>query len=830
MRAPLPTAGLRPRVRGKFLYLGSEKLYIRGVTYGAFRPDKEGREYTDFAQIDRDFAQMAASGFNAVRIPHTTPPRAVLDIAHRHGLWVMVGLSCEQYVGYLIDRHKAPDIRSEVRSKVRSSAGHPALLCYALGNEVPASIARWLGGKRINRYLQQLYRVVKSEDPEGIVTYVNYPTTEYLRLSFLDMLAFNVYLEDQGRFAAYLARLHHLAGDRPLLMSEIGLDSLRNGEHEQARWLESHVQTTFEAGCAGAFVFSWTDDWFRGGEDIDDWAFGLTDRERRPKPALQAVSDACQELPLKRNAGPRVSVVVCAFNAGATIGDTLEGCAELAYPDYDVIVVNDGSTDDTESIARRFDCRLITTPNRGLSAARNTGLWEATGEIVAYVDADARPDPHWLQYLVASFDDRDFAAIGGPNIAPPEDGEVAECISNAPGNPTHVMLDDRVAEHIPGCNMAFRRDVLLALGGFDPRFRVAGDDVDICWRIQDAGGTIGFSPAAVVWHHRRGSVRAFWRQQVGYGAAEGRLHRKWRDRHNDAGRIRWSGQIYGSGRLTWPRRRAHVYQGPWGTAPFQSIYQPRAGSLASVLASAEWRLMVVGLVMIGALGLAWGPLLSALPLAIAGAAAMMAQASAEAARGSYSRPSRSLRLLTAALFVLQPLARLHGRMRARGKSRSLNVARVARGVPLLPRRVTARWSKVWRDPVAWLTDMRQELQDAGADVRLGSDYDGWDLYVRGGRFGGARLLAAFEDAASRSQSLRFRIWAFPARTACFASILPLLIAAGLGLAGSNALCALFAAAGALSSATVGLQCAVALRRLWEVVPEDGRTSKREAPS
>src|SRR5947209_6949908 len=80
MRAPLPTAGLRPRVQGKFLYLGSEKLYIRGVTYGAFRPDKEGREYTDFAQIDRDFAQMAASGFNAVRIPHTTPPRAVLDI------------------------------------------------------------------------------------------------------------------------------------------------------------------------------------------------------------------------------------------------------------------------------------------------------------------------------------------------------------------------------------------------------------------------------------------------------------------------------------------------------------------------------------------------------------------------------------------------------------------------------------------------------------------------------------------------------------------------------------------------------------------------------
>src|SRR5204862_745152 len=103
----------------------------------------------------------------------------------------------------------------------------------------------------------------------------------------------------------------------------------------------------------------------------------------------------------------------------------------------------------------------------------------------------------------------------------------AESAANAPGDPIHVLLSDDDAEHIPGCNMAFRKEALEALGGFDPRFRTAGDDVDVCWRIQERGWTIGFNPAAMVWHHRRGSIRAYWRQQIGYGKAEALLEQKW---------------------------------------------------------------------------------------------------------------------------------------------------------------------------------------------------------------------------------------------------------------------------------------------------------------
>src|SRR5216117_3813370 len=548
----------RPLVRGKFIFVGDEKFYVRGVTYGAFHPDASGHEYHDPDVIERDFAQMAANGINAVRIPHTTPPRSLLDVAQRHGLRVMVGLSAEQYVGFLVDRKKEmAEIEALIRGRVRECAGHPALLCYALGNEIPAPMARWLGRPKIERYLKRLCRVVKDEDPDGLVTYVNYPTTEYFQLPFLDLVCFNVYLESKERFESYLARLQNIACNRPLMMSELGLDGLRNGEDAQARSLDLQVRAAFAGGCAGAFVFSWTDEWYRHGSDVEDWAFGLTRADRSPKPALDAVREAFDDVPFSpRLRWPRISVVLCSYNGARTIADCLDGLARLDYPDYEVIVVDDGSRDATAAIAGRYNVALIRTPKGGLARARNAGLAAASGEIVAYIDDDAYPDPHWLRYLAATFMSTHHAGVGGPNIAPPGDGWIAECVARAPGGPQHVLLSDEEAEHIPGCNMAFRRDRLEAIGGFDPQFRAAGDDVDVCWQLQERGWTLGFHPAALVWHHRRNSVRTYWKQQIGYGRAEAMLERKWPEKYNGPGHVRWAGRIYGPG-LTRQIGRAH---------------------------------------------------------------------------------------------------------------------------------------------------------------------------------------------------------------------------------------------------------------------------------
>ena len=811
----------RPCVRGKFLFVGEEKLYVRGVTYGAFTPDAAGNEYHDLATVERDFAQMAASGINAVRIPHTTPPRALLDIASRHGLRVMVGLSAEQYVGYLIDRPPdAPDVEALIRKRVRACAGHPALLCYALGNEIPALVARWLGRRKVERYLERLYRIVKQEDPAGLVTYVNYPTTEYLRLPFLDFVCFNVYLESQDRFEAYLARLQNIAGDRPLFMSELGLDALRNGDGGQARSLDWQVRTAFAAGCGGVFVFAWTDEWYRHGHDVEDWAFGLTRADRSPKPALETVREAFAEAPFAPSIPwPRISVVVCSHNGARTIRDSLEGLRRLAYPNYDVVVVDDGSTDDTAAIAAQYDVRLIRTPNRGLSSARNTGLAAATGEIVAYLDDDAYPDPHWLTYLAATFLSTSHVGVGGPNIAPAGDGPIAECVARAPGGPVHVLVTDREAEHIPGCNMAFRTAYLEAIGGFDPRFRTAGDDVDVCWRLQDRGWTLGFHPAAMVWHHRRNSVRTYWRQQIGYGKAEAMLERKWPEKYNDVGHVRWTGRMYGSGLpyiLGW--RRARVYHGVWGAAPFQSLYEPAPTLLASLPQMPEWHLMTATLVAIATLSVVWRPLRLALPLCLAAILPSVAQACLGGARARFDAPGALARLarraLTAALHFIQPVARLRGRIQEGLTPWRRRCPR--RPGPLWP--VTAAvWSEQWREQDQRLQAMETDLRGDGACVLRGGRDGRWDLEVRGGSLGAARLLMGVEEHAGGKQLIRVRWWpVMPAAGPLLTLVFAVLTAGALGDQASVAAGVLGFGA-LLFAARAVEQCSAAMATIREIV-------------
>src|SRR5581483_10907286 len=192
--------------------------------------------------------------------------------------------------------------------------------------------------------------------------------------------------------------------------------------------------------------------------------------------------------------------------------------------------------------------------------------------------------------------------VGGPNVPPPDEGTVARCVSLAPGGPQHVLVTDRDAEHIPGCNMAFRRDALQEIGGFDPQFHVAGDDVDICWRLHERGWTIGFSPAALVWHRRRDSVRRYLRQQLGYGKAEALLERKWPEKYNRGGHPSWQGRVYGGTDGQVLRRRWRIYYGTWGAAPFQSIYERSASTLLAIPLMPEWYLLVTLMAAIGIYG------------------------------------------------------------------------------------------------------------------------------------------------------------------------------------------------------------------------------------
>jgi GT2 family glycosyltransferase len=815
--------GVRVHVAGKFLYVGNDKFYIRGVTYGPFRPNEQGCEYHNPVIVERDFALMAANGINAVRT-YTIPPRWLLDIAQKHNLRVMVGLPWEEHITFLDSKKIPQDIVNRVHVGVRSCAGHPALLSFTIGNEIPAPIVRWYGRGRIERFLEKLYKAVKAEDPEALVTYVNYPTTEYLQLPFVDFVSFNVYLETQEKLDGYLARLQNIAGDRPLVMAEVGLDSIRNGDDKQASTLEWQIRTTFAAGCAGVFVFAWTDEWFRGGFDIDDWGFGLTDRERRPKTSLHAIRKAFAEVPFAPDLPwPTISVVVCTYNGSRTIRDCLAGLQKLEYPNYEVVVVNDGSTDGTGNIAGEYGFKVITTENRGLSSARNTGMKAAKGEIVAYIDDDARPDPHWLTYLAATFLNSQHVAVGGPNLPPPGDGPIAECVSNAPGGPIHVLLTDREAEHIPGCNMAFRKAALEAIGGFDTQFRIAGDDVDVCWRLQQRGWTLGFSPAAMVWHHRRNSVKAYWKQQLNYGKAEAFLERKWPEKYNAAGHATWAGRLYFKGFeqfLSWYRGR--VYQGTWGSALFQSIYQPASGILSALPMMPEWYVVVAALAALSLLGIQWSPLLLAVPLFLAALLAPAIHAAMSAVRVNFvDAPATRFgtlksRALTAGLHMMQPLARLLGRTRL-GLTpwRSCMVPGLTLPIPW-PRTLSV-WSEQWRDPLAWMQSLEDSLKGLRTRVLRGGDYDRWDLELRGGLLGATRMLMAVEEHGGGKQLVRFRAWPRLAPVGLILTLLFAILSAGAALDQAWIASIILDAIALLFLLTMFRECAVTMGAVLRVI-------------
>ncbi|GAA4452742.1 hypothetical protein GCM10023189_16640 [Nibrella saemangeumensis] len=695
----------------------------------------------------------------------------------------MVGLPWEQHITFLDETSRVQDIIHRVQEGVRACAHHPAVLCYTIGNEIPAQIVRWYGPKPIEDFLHQLYQAVKAIDSEGLVTYVNYPTTEYLSLPFLDFDCFNVYLETEEKLSIYLSRLHNLSGDRPLVLAEIGLDSMRNGEEKQAEVLDWQIRTIFGKGCAGTFVFAWTDEWWRGGFEIEDWDFGIVDRQRASKLALQAVQQAFSDAPFaSKSILPRISVIVCSYNGSATIRDTLDGLLNLDYPDFEVIVVNDGSTDQLVQIAGEYPFRLISTPNQGLSTARNTGLYAASGEIVAYIDDDAYPDPHWLQYLAYSYQTTSHAGIGGPNLLPENDGSIATCVFHAPGGPVHVLTTDDVAEHIPGCNMSFRREVLLEIGGFDPIYRAAGDDVDICWRVQHTGRTIGFHPSATVWHHRRNSLKAYWKQQKGYGRAEALLEQKWPEKYNGMGHVSWGGRIYGNG-VTQPLslRRSRIFHGIWGSAPFQSVYQPASGFISYLPLMPEWYLLTGFLGFLSILGLGWSPLLWALPAFMAALVIILIQSGVSAAKARLTVPKdqqiKYWALITS-LHSVQPLARLYGRLaygltpwRKRGPV-SYNPTHL-----FSRKSVLTKWSESWRSAEDWLGEMESQLKALDIRVRPGGEYDAWDLQVSGSLFSSVRGLLTIEEHGAGKQLVRFKCWPK------YSAATGILLAVMLGLSG-----------------------------------------------
>ena len=585
---------------GKHLRLDGAPFRVRGATYGTFEPRADGARFPHRAQVEADFAAMAAAGFNTVRT-YTLPPSDVLDLAAEHGLKLLVGLDyhdwrMEPVPGRAAARRILDAGRAATAAALAQIAGRPEVLAVAVGNEVPGDIVRVHGIRSVQRTLSALVAELHDGDPDLLACYVSYPTTEYLEVDGQDLVCFNVFLERPDALRRYLRHLQRMAGDLPLVLTELGLASEVHGEETQATSLQGQLRLVDECGLAGATIFSWTDEWNVGGANVDGWGFGITDSERRPKPALGVASRwARSSLHRLRPSWPRISVVVCAYNAASTIGECLDSLVASDYPSLEVLVCDDGSTDATPELARRYPVRLLELAHEGLSAARNRGIAASTGDIVAFLDSDAACDPEWPYHLALSLEDDNVVATGGPNLPFPEAGFVERVVAASPGGPVEVLVSDDRAEHVPGCNMAFRKEALGEIGCFDPVYTAAGDDVDVCWKLLDRGYEIAFSPAAQVLHHRRSTVRGYLRQQVGYGKAERLMASRHRHRFNRIGQARWAGFIYGRPNVVSRLLRPVVYHGSMGTAPFQPVVGRRTDGALSWLGACLPLLLPVAL-------------------------------------------------------------------------------------------------------------------------------------------------------------------------------------------------------------------------------------------
>jgi glycosyltransferase involved in cell wall biosynthesis len=751
----------RVTVSGKFFRLGEAKFYPKGVTYGPFRPGPGGCPFPARPDAERDFQLVRQLGANLLRVYHV-PPRWLLDLADQHQLKLLIDIPWGKHLCFLDSPVFRDEARQAVRSAVLSCARHPALFAYSLVNEIPPDVVRWSGAVAVADFLDELANVAKDVDPECLCTFGNFPPTEFLRPQAMDFLCFNVYLHQQRPFENYLARLQMIADSKPLILGEIGMDSLRQGEDQQAEALDWQIESAFRAGLAGAVVYSFTDDWHQDGRDVLDWQFGLTDRDRRPKPSFAAVQRKfalAPYFPLPHS--PKISVVVACYNGGRTLQPCLDSLGRLNYPSFEVIIVDDGSTDITPQVASLYkNFRCLRQPHLGLAVARNAGIAAADGEIVAFTDADCRADEDWLYYLAGDLLKGSFVGVGGHNFLPQDDSAVAAAVMVSPGGPAHVMLTDRQAEHIPGCNMAFYKWALADIGGFDPIFHRAGDDVDVCWRLQERGFRIGFSPSGFVWHYRRSTVAAYLRQQSGYGEAEAMLVRRHPENFNVFGGGIWQGRIYTPSRIGLTLRRPIIYHGLFGTGFFQSMYRAEPAGVLMLLTSLEYHALV-NLPLL-ALSVAFRPLL---PLALTSVAFSLGVCVAAAAQAALPRGKRRFwsRPMVAMLFFLQPIVRGWARYQGRLSFGPTPIKAVECFESLaLQDRPEALdqveyWSSTKITRVDFLHQILQRLNQQGWETKPDAGWSDFDLEVLGSRWARLQLATVAEPHAGAKQLLRCRL-------------------------------------------------------------------------
>ncbi len=211
------------------------------------------------------------------------------------------------------------------------------------------------------------------------------------------------------------------------------------------------------------------------------------------------------------------SVVVPARNAASTIGECLMGALSQSVPKdlYEIVVVDDGSTDRTVAIAHRLGVRVVSQPPLGIASARNTGTRAARGDLIVFLDPDCVPKLDWLAQMLAPFDDALVAGVQGA-YASDQDGLVPRWIQLEFDEKYRQLGASHVVETVHCFSAAFRRKVLIDSGGFDPAMAL-GEDLDLSFRLSKGGHRLVYAPKACVYHQHGQSLRRYLERTVRHG-------------------------------------------------------------------------------------------------------------------------------------------------------------------------------------------------------------------------------------------------------------------------------------------------------------------------
>ena len=232
-----------------------------------------------------------------------------------------------------------------------------------------------------------------------------------------------------------------------------------------------------------------------------------------------------------KNKLPLISIIISAYNEERTLRQCLDSLLVLEYPNYEIIMVNDASKDNTLTILQEYQkkskkIKVVTySINKGVPGARNEGMKVAKGEFFVFTDADATFPKEWPLKLIEPFTaNPKIGATGGRDIAPPNQPLIQRCIdytlTSFIGTAGLRGAKVRLAKYaVTGCNFAVRGEVVRKVGMHNEKIRWRGEEKEWCQRIREAGYDIVFVPESYILHYRRISLKSFWTQTYKSGKA-----------------------------------------------------------------------------------------------------------------------------------------------------------------------------------------------------------------------------------------------------------------------------------------------------------------------